>query len=175
MSNSVSRKKMNQSLLILAILTLVSCGTFLPPKSITQAPMNDIQLAEILSGKQDFRQSLVRWGGRIITAVESRNSSSLTLEVLELSLDKEGQPLDSNTSFGRFIAKIQPPYNKSAYYRNQVVTFVGNISGTEKRVLKSGDTQLLPVIDVQEQYIWYFSADKTEEWPRSFLHGRGAH
>ncbi len=168
---------MKMLLLSLLILGLLGCASTPPSALITQAPTNDVSLAEVNRDYEPFIDSSVRWGGRILKAVEvgEDEHKRLHLEVLEYPLDKKGRPLETAKSGGRFIARLQQPYKKSRFYRTRWITLSGPITGVESYPLAKGGEQKLPVIDVTEQYAWrekYNDDDHFRHhhyWPRFYF------
>ncbi len=164
-------------LLSLLILSLFGCASTPPSTSITQAPVNDVSLAEVNKDYRSFIDSDVRWGGRVLKAVEvgTDEQKRLHLEVLEYALDKKGRPLETAKSGGRFIARLPQPYKKSRFYRTRWVTLSGIVSGVENYPLANGGGQELPVIDVIEQYAWREKYDDDDHfryhhyWPRFYF------
>ncbi|MBX2809637.1 MAG: Slp family lipoprotein [Cellvibrionaceae bacterium] len=163
---------MKKICLFVLLLNLWACASTPPATAITQPPLNNISLAEVMNDHTRFVQSPVRWGGRIlnITAIATAGGEQLALEILEYPLDAQGSPLTQATSGGRFIARIQPPYRAKEYSRNRSVTLVGRLIGTEIYPLATGDSQRLPVVEVQEQYSWRREdpAHHHSLWPRFF-------
>ncbi len=142
----------------LLIFSLIGCASTKPPYAILQAPSNDISLAEVKNDDQEkFLNANVRWGGRVLKAVEvsTDRGKRLNLEILELPLDANGRPTNKEASSGRFIAQLLPPYKKSRYYRNRHVTVAGELIYYEEYPLANGKTQKIAVIDSLEQFAWY--------------------
>ncbi len=141
----------------LLILSIVGCVSTKPPSAIVRAPANDISLAEVNNDKQQkFLNSNVRWGGRVLKAVEvsTDKGKRLNVEILELPLDAKGRPTTTETSSGRFIAQLLPPYKKSRYYRNRHVTVTGELISYEEYPLANGKTHKLVVIDTRDRFAW---------------------
>lgn len=134
----------------------LGCAYTPPTEQITQAPLNDISLQEVSADPERFVQSTVRWGGRIIKRVEvgEGEQSRLHLEVLQHPLDDKGKPIPGAAAGGRFIARIDGPYKKSAYYQSRLVTVTGVIAGVEDYPLASGEVQRLPVLASTDNYAW---------------------
>lgn len=171
---------MKSLLLSLIILSLFGCASTPPAQQITQAPDNDIALSEVNKSPERFLQSEVRWGGRIVkfreTEAADGKASFLKLEILAYPLDQRGKPIQSAESLGgRFIANVSEPYKKGRYYRNRWISVFGSITGTETYTLASGEEQVLPVLQAQNQYTWrteYRDDDYYHDhywWPRFYF------
>ncbi|MEO0443791.1 MAG: Slp family lipoprotein [Pseudomonadota bacterium] len=162
---------------IMALLLLSACASQQPTTRITQAPDNDISLAEVRDQSEAFLGSGVRWGGRIlsVTEVGEGESQNLHLEVLEYPLDQKGKPVETAGSGGRFIAVLSQPYKKAVYYRSRLLTVSGILQAPEIRGLANGNSQTIPVIAAEQQYAWRREYDDDRYyhhpyfWPRFYF------
>lgn len=145
--------------LILLAVGLTGCAA--PgkvPVSIVMPPPNDIQLAEVLSNPSKFTGADVRWGGSILRAQPYPNY--LRVEVLQRSLNEEGEPLlEGAVSDGRFIAHIPEPYEADRFRRNRFITVYGELAKPETLQVNEQTEMLLPVVEAQNYYIWRVRAD----------------
>lgn len=161
---------------LLSVLILASCSTTPPPDSITNVPVNDISLAEVNQDFEQFAQSPVRWGGRILKATPETESSvaPLIIEILEYPLDEKGIPDPTQSSGGRFIAKLPAPYKLGDYRRNRLVTVAGQLIEERSYPLAKEQQQKLPVLEVQDTHKWARKKRPEEShshgwWPRFFF------
>jgi outer membrane lipoprotein len=142
--------------LSLIALFIAGCASTPPAEQITQAPENDISIAEVYKDVLIFKDSVVRWGGRILKVTEAGTDTNpfLKIEILEYPLDEKGKPMESAGSGGRFITQINSPYKKSSFFRGRLITVSGLITGKENYALASGEKQSLPVVQSNEKYAW---------------------
>jgi outer membrane lipoprotein len=143
-------------LLSVVVLSMVGCAITPPAEEITQAPQNDISLAEVNKDILVFKDSKVRWGGRVLktTEIGTKESPVLQVEVLEYPLDEKGKPMEEASSNGRFIAEVNGPYKRSQFFRGRLITISGVISGSEKHTLASGKEQAIPIVQSNEKFAW---------------------
>ena len=70
-----------------------------------------------------------------------------------LALDKQAEPIESDSSLGRFIACADGFFEPALYTKGRYVTFTGVIDGMEKQ--KVGDYEYgFPRIRADGVYLW---------------------
>jgi outer membrane lipoprotein len=86
--------------------------------------------------------------------IETRNTPEGTsIEVLQRPLDRQGRPLETDDTGGRFIIE-SPQFLDSAVYRpGKRISLVGEVSGQEVRPL-GGIHYRYPVIAAKEIRLW---------------------
>jgi outer membrane lipoprotein len=75
------------------------------------------------------------------------------MEIMQLSIDKEGIPIDLNSSAGRFIAESTTFHDSALYSPNSLITLVGEVKGKRAQPL-DGAPYLYPVLAIKEIYLW---------------------
>jgi outer membrane lipoprotein len=135
---------------LLAGLLLSACTSSVPPL-IREAPVNNPSLDAVRANVGDRPEQQVRWGGRLITTENRTNTTWLT--ILERPLATNGEPKDTDSSGGRFIAIVPAFLDPDVYAPERLVTITGTLLRTETR--KVGDFPYrYPVIQAQEWYLW---------------------
>ena len=148
--------------LLLSVLTLLltGCATT-APDAITQAPANDISLAQVRGNVEQHIAQPVRWGGTI-AGVENRPDETW-LDIVARPLGRSGRPQESGESDGRFLAKVKGFLDPAVYTKGREVTVAGNVAGKLTR----------PIGEFPYTYV-VVSADTTKLWerptPRSYYY-----
>lgn len=131
-------------------LLLSGCASTVP-ESIRIAPADDIRVEEVQQADGRFVDSKVRWGGTIISV--KNQAEETRIEVLSRKLSKDGKPLTSSKSEGRFIARIKGFLEPEEYPKDRLLT----VTGTLQKVVEQPVGKYpypYPVVDVQAYHLW---------------------
>ena len=131
-------------------LILTGCNSHIPEK-IKVKPANNIDYKQVDNDREQFSESYVRWGGKIV-AVE--NKENLThIEILANPLNSFGRPIQNDDYQGRFIAAIDGFIDPEYYAKDRSVTVYGKI---KKYIVKNIDEHpyQYPLIEVEQHYLW---------------------
>ncbi len=135
-------------LLLLALLT--ACASQVPiaiREPIAGAP--DVQNAR--NAKTGLIGKRVRWGG-VIANVENHKQDTW-IELVDRPLERDGRPSDTDTSGGRFIARIPAFLDPVTYAKHREMTVTGILAESITRDV--GDYPYrYPVVDVDNYYLW---------------------
>ncbi|WP_297197105.1 Slp family lipoprotein [uncultured Pluralibacter sp.] len=131
-----SRTKVVNGLLVgLAIAVLSGCASV--PESIrgtSATPQQD--LVRVMAAPELYVGQEARFGGKVISV--NNQPGKTRLEIATVPLDDVARPALSTPSLGRIYADVNG-FLDPVDYRNQLVTVVGPITGTEKG--KIGSTE----------------------------------
>jgi len=109
---------------------LLGCGGGISKQVRTQVTFFG-SFADLQRQPDRFKDEMVVLGGKII---ENRTSDVGTeLEVLQLELDGDDRPTDSDHSAGRFMVKTKQFLDPEIYARGDRVTVAGRVQGGETR------------------------------------------
>jgi outer membrane lipoprotein len=129
---------------------LAACASQVPVtirEPIAGAP--DVQSAR--AAKTELIGKRVRWGG-VIANVENRKQDTW-VELVDRPLDRFGRPGDSDSSGGRFIARIPGFLDPVTYAKQREMTVTGVLAEPITRAV--GDFPYrYPVVDVDTYYLW---------------------
>lgn len=136
-------------ILLLLTLILPACSTL--PVAIQNAPVPNLNYAEVNGNIELYKNYRVRWGGTIIQVDNEENFSRL--QVLYYPLDSFGKPYTDSQTAGRFVLETPEFYDPAVYRKNAKITAAGIVKGST--TLKIGNKSLIvPVIDLQQLHIW---------------------
>jgi len=131
-------------------LVLLSACSSLPP-AISDPPVEDLQLKQVIVDVERFIGKTVRWGGKIIKVNNDENFS--TVQMLQYPLNSFGTPKTKETSQGRFFSQSTTFLDPEIYKEGSLVTFSGTVQSAET-IQVDKKSLLLPVINIQESHIW---------------------
>ena len=144
-----SGNEMMKHCLILLSVLLSACSNL--PKTITQAPINDIQLTEVRGKTQNFLGGAVRWGGVIVKVENEQNTTGI--QVLSYPLGRYGRPRVNKLDTGRFFVTSSQFLDPAVYITGTEITVSGVLSGeVEKKI--GNKTLVLPMVDSKDLHLW---------------------
>lgn len=135
-------------LTFIAAFTLYGCAT-MPPELAAGGPYAGITPAQALQGGAERQR--VRWGGAVVQA--RPQGEQTCFEVVGLELDARGEPLDSDTSTGRFLACARGFYDPAIYNEGRYVTFTGRLEGAAPQQIGERSFQF-PKLQADQVYLW---------------------
>lgn len=139
-----------KALALFLALTLAGCTSDIA-RPIREAPAVDITLAQALQNPEQQRAAAVRWGG-VIVSVENQRDASL-VEIVERSLDADGQPRNTDKSAGRFLARVQGFLDPAIFAPKRLVTVAGSLDGNNTRRIGE-HPYTYPLVQVEHIYLW---------------------
>jgi len=124
--------KITLFLLLLVISVLTSCATKVP-QSIDEDIKDIPRLKVVAHNIPAYIGQRVRWGGIIANVVNEKEAT--VLEIVEHSLNKQGRPLETDQTQGRFLARFSGFLDPMVYAKGREITVVGKISKETKQLI----------------------------------------
>lgn len=135
---------------MVAALALGGCASVVPEAIRTAAPGN-VQIAQVREQPPQFRDTVVRWGGNIVSLRNERDHT--VLEIIGRELDDEGRPQKEDRSLGRFLAKVPGFLDPAIYKPEREVTVHGRLEGVVEQAI--GEFRYAyPLVRADEAYLW---------------------
>ena len=171
-------RKIEFFLAFLAIGLLASCATKI------SHPID--QIIDKIPALNLVRQNIdayilhrIRWGGVIASVINEKEST--VLEIVEHPLNKQGRPLETDQTQGRFLARLNGFLDPVVYAKGREITIVGTIKKQTKRLINqfeytypevTVDSFKLWQIEKQIEYYydpyWYGQWYPHYKWPRHY-------
>jgi outer membrane lipoprotein len=137
---------MNRWLLLVALLVPSACarppgglrGSFAPV-----APRDALERGSV--GER------VRWGGKIVSTNPGKDSTCF--EILSKPLDRQARPVDTDETFGRFVACAAGFYDPAVYAPGREVTVVGTLAAPTSRQVGEYEYRY-PVVQAETVHLW---------------------
>ena len=136
------------ALLLISTLALSGCES-MPVELAAGGPYLNIMPAQAHSG--EYEQQRVRWGGVVVQTLPQGQRTCF--EMTGLALDSRGEPLDSDTSTGRFLACAADFFDPAIYSAGRYVTFTVHIQGSAPHKIGS-QTYVFPKLEADQVYLW---------------------
>lgn len=137
-------------ILIPLAFLLTGCASSIP-KNISTTPEPNLTYDNFQSGYAEQIETLVRWGGEIIS-VENESTYSL-VEILSNELGRSGRPVEKDEYQGRFIARVSEFLDPEYYEKGRKLTVFGTLSREMEKDI-SAHTYTYPVVEVEQFYLW---------------------
>jgi outer membrane lipoprotein len=115
-----------------------------------QGSFSDLQQA-----RDEHRGETVMLGGKVLRTDASQSASEIA--VLQMPLDSNNKPKDTDESEGRFLIRSDRFLDPAIYKQGRLVTVVGRLVGKQARSI-GGFEYVYPVVEAIELKAW--------PWPR---------
>ena len=138
-------------LYLISICLLLSACTSLPP-AFDNIPVTDMAYNQVREDLDDYRNTLVRWGGAIVD-VENIGDASL-MEITHYPLDHYGRPQLDEISEGHFVIKSTELLDPEIYAAEREIIVLGVIDGEIERTTNNETRILLPLINATAIHLW---------------------
>ncbi len=134
---------------LLVFISINACSHI--PKTIRNAPNENLQLSEIQNNFTAHQGKTVRWGGTLLNLKNTENQS--TLQILSYPLTYNGRPDTLAEPEGRFIVKTTEFIDPGYYTKDSEITVAGLLT-TQNEYLVDQKSLNLPVIEQPQIYRW---------------------
>ncbi len=137
-----------------AVLALFTAGCARPP--FPQQTMDQvdrtISFSELSRDPAGFKGKWVMLGGVFVRSNTEKDGSTY-LEIVQKPSDKEGRPLHTDRTGGRFIAVSKEFLDPVLFQHNREVTIVGEVKGEITRPLDEMPYRY-PLLEIKGLHIW---------------------
>ncbi len=135
---------------VIAAVLLGGCASVVP-EAIRNAAPGNVQIAQVREQPQQYRGTVVRWGGNIVSTRNERDDT--VIEVIARDLDSDGRPLEGDRSLGRFLVKAQGFLDPAIYKPERELTVRGPIEGVVEQAIGEYPYRF-PLIQADSVYLW---------------------
>ena len=121
------------------------------PKELLEKVENNVPFTALQKDPDKYAGKLLMIGGII---VDTKNLKEGTrIEVLQMTLDGEGRPEQTDDTGGRFLIVTQQFLDGAVYHRGRLITAVGEVAAPQ--VLPLGEIEYhYPVITAKALHLW---------------------
>ncbi len=141
---------MKTFMFLITVFFLSGCASSVP-KNISQAPIPDLAISDVIAQTDAQKNHPVRWGGTILSV--ANYSSETEIEILAKKLDCSGKSVDSDDTQGRFLARVAGFVDPAIYAKGRLLTVYGLVDTAVTRSIGE-KPYVYPVIKVQTLYLW---------------------
>lgn len=154
--------KLLRNTAVAALVLIMSACTTVQPFPV---PAANPPLASVRDNLTAHQNQHVVWGGTILS-IDVKQTQSL-VSILAKPLDNNGQPIQSDKSDGRFLARFSGFRDPAVFAVGRSLTIAGTVQGGE--TLKIGEYDYLyPVVEVADYRLWSIpvtrSYDDYDHW-----------
>jgi outer membrane lipoprotein len=139
---------------------LGSCASKVP-QTIRDKPRFELSIPQIQAEPDIYRGYWVRWGGTI-ASLENQETDTW-IEVVSRPLRPWGRPRTSDTSQGRFLARVREFLDPAIYTSGRELTVSGTVDGLVTRSIGEFPYRF-PVIDVSVHHLWEPDSPESYRW-----------
>lgn len=147
-------------LLPLCLLLVAGCASNIP-REIQDAPTENPTIREVRNNIDQYTGTAVRWGGSI-ASVENRQNETW-IEVVATELGSYGRPLESDSSYGRFIVRIEKFLDPQIYAEGRELTVAGVVESRIARPIGE-HSYTYPLVRASAYYLWPRYADRRSDF-----------
>jgi len=158
---TITVKQSTTLLPLLALLILLQGCASKPPAALRDAPAQSPSLSQVRAQPSTHVEMRLRWGGTI-ARVENLPQTT-RIEIVARKLYENGEPIDSDSSDGRFIAQFDQFLDPAIYSAGRSLTVVGRFVRIEPRQLDQMEYRY-PLVRVESHHLWPVP-DPVEEYP----------
>ncbi len=137
-------------LLFLMTMWMAGCAPVFPKETLERVDRN-IAFKELQKDPDRLLGSWVMVAGVIISTKATKDGS--LVEVLQKPMDRDGRPLDTDATEGRFIAQTKEFLDEAVYHPGRLVTIIGEVAG--KKVLPIDEIMYqYPLLTAKALHLW---------------------
>lgn len=137
-------------LIMMAFVFLAGCVHAIS-RDVLREVDREITFSELITNPTAHRGKVLLLGGVIVQTVNKEEGT--LLEVYQTNLDREGRPIQTDISEGRFLALYQGLLDSEIYRKGRKVTIAGTVQGEE--VLPLGEIEYhYPYLFIKEIHLW---------------------
>ena len=140
-------KLLRLTALAMLLVAMAGCATVEP----FPIPANNPPLANVRADIAAHQNQYVAWGGRIL-ATEVKQAVSM-VTILAKPLDSNGEPIETDQSYGRFLARFTGFRDPAIFAVGRNLTIAGTLQGSETRKIGEYD-YLHPIVNVETYRLW---------------------
>lgn len=120
-------------------------------RSVMKEVDEEITFSELHKDSTAYKGKVVLLGGVIVETVNKQEGT--LLEVYQTRLDREGKPIKTDISEGRFLAFYNGFLDAAIYRKRREVTIAGTVEG--ERVQPLGEMKYrYPYLVIREIHLW---------------------
>jgi outer membrane lipoprotein len=151
------------SCLILAI-ALAGCAHVISKETMKEVDKS-ISFKDLINDPGKYTGKTVLLGGVIVNTVNKNDGT--VMNIYQTELDSYGEPINTDVSQGRFLAKDVKFLDSAIFRKGRRVTIAGVVQGSQ--VLKLGNIDYrYPVVVIKEIDLWETGRSKRGQYYRGF-------
>lgn len=136
-----------------AIFMTAGCAPPFPKETLDKVNRS-VSFQELKRDPEQFKGVWVMLGGMIVAA-KNANDGTL-IEILQKPLDKNGRPLETDTTEGRFLVQSTAFLDSAVYHQGRLITVIAEVIGRKELPLDE-IIYPYPLLIMQDLHLWGLS------------------
>ncbi len=146
------RKNLTGTVILLVLLAvwLNGCAPVFPKEALDRVNRT-ITFKDLQNDPEKFLGVWVMAAGVIISTKTTKDGS--TVEILQKPMDRDGRPLDTDQTDGRFLTQTGEFLDEAVYHPGRLITVIGEVAG--KKMLPIDEIMYqYPLLTVKALHLW---------------------
>jgi len=144
-------KRVNRLLLLIFLFILLpGCAPI--SKELRARADQRLTFQQVFQNPAAYKGKIVIWGGEIIQTINQKDKTTL-IEALQKPLDRMEEPIDAETSEGRFLVLVEGFLDPHIYRKGREITVAGEILGEKMRSLGEMEYRY-PLLLSKQIHLW---------------------
>jgi len=132
------------------IVWVGGCAPVFPKEALDRIDRR-VTFKELQKNPEQFLGTWVMIAGVIISTKTSKDGSYI--EVLQKPMDRDGRPLDTDETEGRFIAQADQFLDEAVYHQGRLITVIGEVAGKRTMPIDAIMYQY-PLLTAKALHLW---------------------
>lgn len=141
---------LHTAFLVIAVFLIDGCARPFSEESLIKVNRS-ISFPDLKRDPDKYKGTWLMLAGVIVTAKNTDNGAFI--EILQKAMDRDGRPLDTDVSEGRFIVRSDRFLDSTIYYRGRAISVIAEVIGRKELPLDE-IVYSYPLLVVKEIYLW---------------------
>ncbi len=146
------RKNLTGTVILLFLVAewLSGCAPVFPREALDRVNRT-ITFKGLQKDPEQFLGAWVMAAGVILSTKTTKDGSAV--EILQKPMDRDGRPLDTDATDGRFLAQTSEFLDEAVYHPGRLITVIGEVAG--KKMMPIDEiTYQYPLLTVKALHLW---------------------
>lgn len=137
-------------LLLFAGAVVAGCAPVFPREALDRVDRH-VTFKELQSDPDKFTGTWVMLAGIIIDSWNVKEGTHL--EILQTPMDRDGRPLDTDATEGRFLVQTDQFLDSAVYNQGRLITVIGEVVGKQAMPIDEVTYQY-PILNAKGLHLW---------------------
>jgi outer membrane lipoprotein len=141
---------LHTTFLLVTVFIIDGCARPFTEKSLGRVNRS-ISFSDLKKDPEQYRGTWLVLAGVIVTS--KNTDEGAFIEILQKPMDRDGRPLDTDVSEGRFIVQSDRFLDSAIYYRGREISVIAEVMGRKELPLDE-IMYSYPLLAIREIYLW---------------------
>jgi outer membrane lipoprotein len=137
-------------LLLIAAFLMVGCARPFSEGSLSRVNRS-ISFSDLKKDPEKYAGAWLMLAGVIVASKNTKEGAFI--EILQKPMDRDGRPLDTDVSEGRFLVQSGQFLDSAVYYRGKEISVIAEVVGRKELPLDE-IMYAYPLLVIKEVYLW---------------------